>query len=74
MARAPGSLAAIRDRTVLRGSRNGDGSARVGDGDPAGDQAAPTARALGKLEIAPERPHWGLLVRMPNIGGAENAA
>jgi hypothetical protein len=62
------------DRAVLRRSRNCDGSARVGDGNPAGDQAAPAARTLGKLEIAPERERWGLLVRTPSIGGAENGA
>ena len=39
-------------------------------GNPAGDCATQAARAHAKLEIAPERDHWGLLVRMTSIGGA----
>lgn len=54
-ARAPGALAPIPYQTVLRRSRNGDGLACVGDGNPASDQTAPAAHVPGKLEIAPER-------------------
>ena len=55
--RSPEPLATILARNVVRRSRNGDGSTRVGDRDPAGDHAAPApaTRTLAKLEIAPER-------------------
>jgi NAD(P)-dependent dehydrogenase (short-subunit alcohol dehydrogenase family) len=32
------------------------------------------ARARAQIVVAPERARWGLVVRTPSIGGAENAA